>query len=62
MLLDRLLVAYSYLPYHPGQGVVFDRLLPFVRGAWQKPRLRTRFGVRFECDLNDNTANLLYRI
>jgi FkbM family methyltransferase len=60
MLLDRLLVAYSYLPHHPGKGVVYDRLLPFVRGAWQKPRLRRRFGARFECELNEKVTRLIY--
>jgi FkbM family methyltransferase len=60
MLLDQLLTAYSHLPHHPGKGLVYDRLLPFAKDAWQTPRLRTRFGVRFECDLNDKVPRLIY--
>lgn len=60
MLLDRLLVAYSYLPHHPGKGAVYNRLLPLVKRAWQEPRLHTQFGVRFECDLNDKVTRLIY--
>lgn len=60
MLLDQFLVAYSHFPHHPGKGVLYDRLLPFVRDTWQAPRLRTRFGVRFECDLNDKVPRLIY--
>jgi FkbM family methyltransferase len=60
ILLDRLLVAYSYLPHHPGKGGIYDRLFPSVKGAWQEPRLRTRFGVRFECELNDKVTREIY--
>jgi len=60
MLLDKLLVAYSHLPHHPGKGSVYERLLPRVRDSWQAPRLRTRYGVRFECDLNDKPAREIY--
>jgi FkbM family methyltransferase len=59
-LLDQLLVAYGHLPHHPGKGKVYDRLLPLVKGTWRTPRLRTRFGVCFECDLNDKLTRYLY--
>jgi FkbM family methyltransferase len=60
MLLDQLLTAYSHFPHHPGKGGLYERLLPFVKDAWQQPRLCTRFGVRFECDLNDKVTRLIY--
>jgi FkbM family methyltransferase len=60
MLLDQLLTAYSHLPHHPGKGVLYEHLLPFVKDAWQRPRLCTRFGVHFECDLNDKVPRLIY--
>jgi len=60
MLLEKLLVGYSRLPHHPGKGAVYERLLPYVRDAWQAPRLRTRFGVRFECDLRDKPTREIY--
>jgi FkbM family methyltransferase len=60
MLLDQLLVAYSHLPHHPGKGALYDRLLPFVKATWQSPRQCTRFGIRFECDLNDKVPRLIY--
>jgi FkbM family methyltransferase len=60
VLLDRLLVAYSHLPHHPGKGAVYQHLLPRVSETWQTPRLRTRFGARFECDLRDKLTREIY--
>jgi FkbM family methyltransferase len=60
MLLDQLLTAYGHLPHHPGKGTLYEQLLPFVKDAWQGPRLCTRFGVHFECDLNDKVTRLIY--
>jgi FkbM family methyltransferase len=60
MLLDRLLIAYGLLPHHPGKGAVYDRLLPAVKSSWKAPRLRTRYGVRFECDLADKLTREIY--
>jgi len=62
MLLDQLLVAYGHFPHHPGKGVLYERLLPHVERAWGQPRLRTRFGVRFECDLRDKVTREIYYI
>lgn len=59
-ILDRVLTAYSYLPHHPGKGWVYDRLLPNARGDWDRPRIRARFGVKFECDLRDKLAREIY--
>jgi len=60
VLLDRLLVAYSHFPNHPGKGIVYDRLMPLVRDAWEAPRVRVRYGVRFECDLKDKVTREIY--
>lgn len=60
MLLDRLLTAYSYLPHHPGKGRVYDRLLPRLAGSWNGLRTRTRYRVRFECDLRDKLPREIY--
>lgn len=62
MLLDQLLVAYGHLPHHPGKGMLYDRFLPHVERTWGLPRLRTRFGVRFECDLHDKVTREIYYI
>ena len=59
-MLDRMLVAYSYLPHHPGKWHVYNRMLPRVQTTWITPRLRTRFGVRFECDLRDKVPREIY--
>jgi FkbM family methyltransferase len=32
----------------------------YVKGAWKAPRLRTRYGVLFECDLNDKVTRDIY--
>jgi FkbM family methyltransferase len=60
MLLDRLLTAYSYVPHHPGKGRVFDRLLPHLEGTWKETRTRTRYRVRFECDLRDKVPREIF--
>ena len=60
MLLDQLLTAYSRFPHQPGKGVLYERLMPLVSGAWKVPRLCTRFGVRLECDLNDKVTREIY--
>lgn len=60
MLLDRLLVAYSHVPNHPGKGKLYDRLMPLAGPTWTEPRLRTRYGVRFECDMNDKLTREIY--
>lgn len=59
-VLERTLAAYSYLPHHPGKGWIYDRLLRGSSGAWEKPRIRNRFGVKFECDLKDKLAREIY--
>jgi FkbM family methyltransferase len=40
--------------------LVYDRLLPAVKSSWNAPRLRTRYGVRFECDLTDKLTREIY--
>jgi FkbM family methyltransferase len=60
VILDRLLVAYSYFPNHPGKGLIYDQLMPFVKGGWKAPRVRARYGVRFECDLKDKVTREIY--
>jgi len=59
-LLDRALTAYSYLPHHPGKGWIYDRILSSARLTWGKPRIRSRFGVKFECDLRDKIGREIY--
>jgi FkbM family methyltransferase len=59
-VLDRALTAYSYLPHHPGKGWIYDRVLPSASRAWDKPRIRSRFGAKFECDLRDKLAREIY--
>lgn len=59
-ILDRALTVYSYLPHHPGKGWIYDRVLPTASGTWDKPRIRSRFGVKFECDLRDKLAREIY--
>lgn len=61
-LLDRALVAYSYLPHHPGKGAIYERAMRLVEPTWDKPRFRTRFGVRFECDLADKLMREIYYV
>jgi FkbM family methyltransferase len=58
--IDRALVAYGYLPHHPGMDRIYEHLLPYVRPTWDRLRIRTRFGVRFECDLRDLVAREIY--
>jgi len=60
VVLERLLVAYGHLPHHPGKGMIYDRLFPLVESSWEAPRIRTRFGVRFECDLTDKVTREIY--
>jgi len=60
MLLDRVLVAYSHFPNHPGKYLIYRRLMPLVSAAWNGPRLRARYGVRFECDLKDTVTREIY--
>jgi len=60
VLLDQLLVAYSHLPHHPGKGLIYDRLMPLVECSWEAPRIRTRYDVRFECDLTDKVTREIY--
>ena len=59
-ILDRALVAYSYLPHHPGQGFIIDRILPRLEPPSNRLRPRTRFGIRFECDLTDKLIREIY--
>jgi FkbM family methyltransferase len=59
-ILDRALTAYSYFPHHPGKGWIYDRVLPIASGAWDKLRIRSRFGVKFECDLRDKVPREIY--
>jgi FkbM family methyltransferase len=61
-ILDRALVAYSYLPHHPGKAVIYEHAMPRVESTWDKPRFRTRFGVRFECDLADKLTREIYYV
>jgi FkbM family methyltransferase len=58
--IDRVLVAFSYLNYYPGKGKVYNLLSPHAASTWSAPRIRTRFGVRFECDLNDKLSREIY--
>jgi FkbM family methyltransferase len=58
--IDHALVAYSYLPNHPGKSKIYERLLPYVSSTWDAPRLRERFGVKFECDLRDKVSRYIY--
>jgi FkbM family methyltransferase len=59
-VLDRALAAYSYLPHHPGQGLIVDRILPRLEPPLNGLRSRTRYGVRFECDLADKVTREIY--
>ena len=59
-ILYRALVAYSYLPHHPGQGFIIDRILPRLEPPLNRLRPRTRFGIRFECDLTDKLTREIY--
>jgi FkbM family methyltransferase len=57
-LIDRLLTAYSYLPAHPGKGRVYDRFVPQLNLS--DKRIRTRYGVTFECDMADKVEREIY--
>ena len=60
VVLDKFLVWHSYLRRYPGKTALYRRLMPFVQPTWIRPRLRTRFGVRFECDLRDKVPRGIY--
>ncbi len=58
-LLERTISWYGQFPHHPGKGWLTEKalsLLPDISGN----RLRTRFGVIFECDLRDKLSRELY--
>jgi FkbM family methyltransferase len=59
-VLDRALAAYSYLPYHPGKGWLYNRILPKLNLPWDKPRRRARSGVTFQLNLRDKVAREVY--
>lgn len=57
-LLDGLLTAYSYLPTHPLKGRIYDRFVPGLNLT--SKRQRTRYGVKFECDMSDKVEREIY--
>lgn len=59
-VVDQTLTLYSYLPYHPGKGTICRRFFPCVSTEWQTPRTRSRFGIRFQLDLQDKIAREIY--
>jgi FkbM family methyltransferase len=61
-LLDLGLAAYSHFPHCPGKGWIYDRTLSRVGAIGGSPRIRSRFGVKFECDLEDKLTRELYFI
>jgi FkbM family methyltransferase len=54
-----ILSAYGALPHHPGKGMLIEHFLPPL-GAAHERRKRTRFGIRFECDLDDKLSRAIY--
>jgi hypothetical protein len=58
-MLSAILSAYGALPHHPGKGKLIQPFLPPL-GALHERRMRTRFGIRFECDLDDKLSRAIY--
>lgn len=58
--LDIALSAFSHFPHYPGKGLVYDRILARVKGGWGRPRICSRYGAKFECDLEDKVAREVY--
>ena len=57
-ILDRVLVAYSYLPHLQAKDGVVDW---FVKKAEPGvPQFRTRFGVTFQCDLTEKVEREIF--
>jgi FkbM family methyltransferase len=58
-VLSAILSAYGALPHHPGKGMLIQPFLPPL-GTVHERRMRTRFGIRFECDLDDKLSRAIY--
>lgn len=58
-MLSALLSAYGALPHHPGKGLLIEPFLPPL-GTVHERRMRTRFGIRFELDLDDQLSRAIY--
>ncbi len=58
-MLSAILAAYGSLPHHPGKGKLIEPLLPPL-GDTHERRMRTRLGIRFECDLDDKLTRAIY--